>query len=942
MVILAFVLVLIPERSFAQCASNLGFESGNFTGWSRATDSNFITPASRRYINPGVNMGVINYGATDMYLGTINQANSSVGSRLIKVGNRAVRATADTVYRKYIVDSLSDKLTIYSYGVVELAHNYWNVAVNEAPGFGYEIYVNGKKIDCLKGSFFCGNVDNPPVWQLGTFKDTAGVRKSTGWGAETLNFACFVGDTIEIRLFTRDCILLGHYAYAYFDVVCGDTSKPNINQIMFNNIIEDDELNLYCSTSATLYLEPNSQVCPIFMSNVQWTPQSYIVGSSYLDSAQVNVPDSVWIYATAQFSNYCQTVTAKDSIFVKYFASDPHDNIPKIKRNYCECGNDTIDLTGVDVTSIRNQNNNTMTLTNNKLIVNPCNNFYLETFWKNTSSRITTSNSTIGTSSWTSGNMEGGISYDSIVPGSTIRFEVTLAAGKAFYVGLNDVNATNGHDMEHSVYVNGTNIRAYFNGAQVSNLGTFSGTVNIDFVTLSTGRVRIYINGTLVHSYTNSQRANFPVFADFSAQSNNSPHINRTLIVGNTYNKQDFNRLYNKTDYNYALQYVDRCGITVRDTITYIPGFNASLVAPNVVQCGLNPLNLRITSPSLIDRISWTTNGFGTMTGPANNGNINSTSANLSYAPVPADHNLNPIQVILTAKSGTCTVNDTAQMIVNEIPVANAGPDISTSLDTFNIGGAPSGFCMTCGVINYGWTQGSAMLDSTVSNPDVIRTRVAIPEFVVTSVDPTTGCLDTDTTMLYTSLSNESNYMETHCINGETVEVKWLGVADDLTKYYVIEYSLNGGNNWAEMRRIEAHFDEFGTRSFNMSIKRHPNPAAIYRWTSKNAQGQIIHVMSLDNIECSDAPVYNLYPNPFTDELELNIFSNTGIKLNYTFEIVNQYGQLMYSKDVHFKESNISSLIALDGLTDLSSGVYYFVVKNNGKALYSTMIVKSN
>ncbi|HEY1046847.1 MAG TPA: hypothetical protein VGF79_10435 [Bacteroidia bacterium] len=50
----------------------------------------------------------------------------------------------------------------------------------------------------------------------------------------------------------------------------------------------------------------------------------------------------------------------------------------------------------------------------------------------------------------------------------------------------------------------------------------------------------------------------------------------------------------------------------------------------------------------------------------------------------------------------------------------------------------------------------------------------------------------------------------------------------------------------------------------------------------------------------------------------------------------------MYSKEVNFKESNISSLIAMDGLTELSSGVYYFVVKNNGKALYNTMIVKSN
>src|SRR5690606_30970977 len=161
-----------------------------------------------------------NYGGTDMYLGTITAPNPSAGNMCIKVGNRGVRAVADTVYRSFVIDSLSDKLTIYSIGVVEQAHNYWSLATVEAPGFGYEIYINGQEVGCVRGSFVCGNTENPRVWQLGTFKDTAGVRKSAGWGEEVLHLACFVGDTVEIRLCTRDCILLGHYAYAYFEVVC--------------------------------------------------------------------------------------------------------------------------------------------------------------------------------------------------------------------------------------------------------------------------------------------------------------------------------------------------------------------------------------------------------------------------------------------------------------------------------------------------------------------------------------------------------------------------------------------------------------------------------------------------------------------------------------------------------------------------------------------------
>src|SRR5690606_33435594 len=106
-----------PREGMSQCAPNMGFENGNLNNWNTATDSIYIQPANRVYTTPGTNMGVVNYGGTDMYLGTITAPNPSAGNMCIKVGNRGVRAVADTVYRSFVIDNLSDKLTIYSIGV---------------------------------------------------------------------------------------------------------------------------------------------------------------------------------------------------------------------------------------------------------------------------------------------------------------------------------------------------------------------------------------------------------------------------------------------------------------------------------------------------------------------------------------------------------------------------------------------------------------------------------------------------------------------------------------------------------------------------------------------------------------------------------------------------------------------------------------------------------
>jgi|GEM_PF-4163035 len=929
------------EQIQAQCAGNIGFESGNFSGWSTATDSLFHLPASNVYSNPGINSRVISYGATDAWLGTINRPNSTVGNRLVRVGNRGVRAVADTVYRRYVIDSLSDKLTIYSYGVVEKAHDYWNVPVNESPGFGYEIYINGQRLDCLRGSFFSGNTDNPPVWQLGTFIDTASVRKSSAWGEEVMNFACFVGDTLEIRLFTRDCILLGHYAYAYFDVVCGDTSKPVFSQIQINDVIAEDELNLYCTPGATLYLEPQTNICPLFMDSIRWTPQNHIVGPGTLDSVVINVADSAWIFVEAVFSNRCMAITIFDSVFVRKLNSDPHDNIPKIERNFCDCKGDTLNFNGVNVTTIRDQVPNSYALTNGNLIFNPCDKFAYEAFWKNPSTQTTINRSTIGATSWSSGNNRGAIGFDSIMPGGRVRYHVTTGAGKVVYAGINDVNSSFNNDMDHSVRVNGTNVRVFRNTTAVANLGTYSGSLRIEFEVLANRRVRVYINGTLVHTYTSGQLANTPVFPDYSGQSNHSVHIDSAFITGPTKNIRDFNRLINPATVPLYLNFVDRCGITVLDTITFEPGFTAA-ASPNVVQCGLSPLSLSMQSSSLIDRITWTSsNTSGAFSTPENAPPAHSMT--LGYNPTSADYLFKPMQVIMTASSGRCRAKDTAYITVNEVPVSDAGPDITSTLDSFTIGGSPSGFCLTCGGINIDWSQGSALNDSTLSNPLVYKNQIGAPYFVLTITDPITGCFSFDTVDILTSLSNKASFMETHCLTEQKIELSWTLVPDPSISRFGIEYSTDNGRTWRSAANIPASqiFTQVAA-TYKTIIDKSAHQAALYRWFALSNTGEKTNVVNLDDLSCDDGSIYTLFPNPFNRQIEVQIASGAGLKSQYLVQIVNHYGQVVHEKLVILDESAMNASFMVDGMELLSNGIYSLNIRSNDKLLYKTLLVKAD
>jgi hypothetical protein len=70
--------------------------------------------------------------------------------------------------------------------------------------------------------------------------------------------------------------------------------------------------------------------------------------------------------------------------------------------------------------------------------------------------------------------------------------------------------------------------------------------VVLEFIIDATGRVRIYVNNTLVYTYSTNRLANGPTFPDYSGWSANNPHIDSTFVYGPTVNKK---RFYKSSEY---------------------------------------------------------------------------------------------------------------------------------------------------------------------------------------------------------------------------------------------------------------------------------------------------------------------------------------------------------------------------------------------------------
>ena len=185
--------------------------------------------ASGADVVPTMTDGVVDYGYHDIRsrhtvnyeceydprTGNVLRTIPEGGTVSVRLGNWNNNRETESITYKYNVDTASNDLLILRYAAVLQDPRHSESA---QPQFSFDIVdENGESIDdvCNSAVFTAGNVSD---WNM--FETESEVVQWKDWSAVGINLAPFDGQTIYVKLTTRDCKESYHYGYAYFTLEC--------------------------------------------------------------------------------------------------------------------------------------------------------------------------------------------------------------------------------------------------------------------------------------------------------------------------------------------------------------------------------------------------------------------------------------------------------------------------------------------------------------------------------------------------------------------------------------------------------------------------------------------------------------------------------------------------------------------------------------------------
>ncbi|HEX6914659.1 MAG TPA: gliding motility-associated C-terminal domain-containing protein [Chitinophagaceae bacterium] len=240
-IITIFLLFTVVSRAFTQgtCPPNIGFEQGNFTGWTCHAGS--ISVTSGVNVSPS---GVIP-GRHTLLQNTIPQEKDLYGNfpvncpngsgYSIRLGNSSVGAQAERVSYTFTVPADKNEYSIiYNYAIVFQNPNH---LPEEQPKFTSSVYDNtaGQYLGCGAFEFIASS--GLPDFQISD-KDVTVWYKP--WSPVTVKLMGCAGKTITLEFTVNDCSRGGHFGYAYLDV--NENCKSPITG------------NVYCNGASSLTL----------------------------------------------------------------------------------------------------------------------------------------------------------------------------------------------------------------------------------------------------------------------------------------------------------------------------------------------------------------------------------------------------------------------------------------------------------------------------------------------------------------------------------------------------------------------------------------------------------------------------------------------------------------------------------------------------------------
>ncbi|TAL60315.1 MAG: PKD domain-containing protein, partial [Bacteroidetes bacterium] len=220
-------LVLSKIPSYAQVqpsCTNMGFESGNFTGWIGTGGTSAITCGAAAALYPVYTPGTaglpsvhhtIMNGGTDPCGGF--PCVSPLGNFSVRMGEGTVNGFGGADMQQTFMVSTSNANFLYYYAVVIQDANSPPHPPNEQPFFLAEIYDQyGNLIPC--GNHLVVGGPGIPGYTLSTTCFTDVYYKP--WTAVSADLTPYIGTSVTIKFIVGDCCKGGHYAYAYVDAKC--------------------------------------------------------------------------------------------------------------------------------------------------------------------------------------------------------------------------------------------------------------------------------------------------------------------------------------------------------------------------------------------------------------------------------------------------------------------------------------------------------------------------------------------------------------------------------------------------------------------------------------------------------------------------------------------------------------------------------------------------
>ena len=200
----------------AGTCSNVDFETGTFSGWTRSTGYNPLTNSIGCCSSPNGDQTIMSGSGTDPY-GGFPVVYPGSGSYSLRLGSTAIGGLADRVSQTIFVTSSNVNFTYY----YALVLNDGGHVVSNQPRFLLEV------IDTLGNPI-------PNYTYLNTQPQSQAISYITSsltangapvlyknWAPVTIDLSQNIGQNVTIQFTAYDCSPTGHFAYAYIDGSCG-------------------------------------------------------------------------------------------------------------------------------------------------------------------------------------------------------------------------------------------------------------------------------------------------------------------------------------------------------------------------------------------------------------------------------------------------------------------------------------------------------------------------------------------------------------------------------------------------------------------------------------------------------------------------------------------------------------------------------------------------